>query len=148
MIDDSGGTLIPGGYLCIGMQPQANNAAAVAFMSEHGCSWIPIDDVCDKSIEDRIDALVEKCSKTDAHLLLTVDLDGIRQSDAPGVSAPSPLGMSATDLMSWLRTVLGRGVASMDISECNPRFDRDDQTARLAALIAYQMIELKYSNLR
>jgi arginase family enzyme len=58
------------------------------------------------------------------------------------VSAPCVGGLS-TDL--WLHAAWAGGrnpqVASFDIVECNPSFDIDGRTARLAALTVWQIVK-------
>lgn len=72
---------------------------------------------------------------------VSFDLDGLQQSVAPGVSAPNPHGL-ALDL--WLRAAELAGtnsaVRSMDIVELCPPQDRDDQTARVAALTVWYFL--------
>ncbi len=74
-----------------------------------------------------------------APVLATFDLDVLDQESAPGVSAPNPQGISKSVWLTLARSA-GRSAAvrSLDIVELNPRFDRDDQTARLAALTLWQ----------
>lgn len=74
----------------------------------------------------------------------TLDIDGVRAADAPGVSAPMPDGFSAAELLATARA-LGRRpeVAALDICEVNPRYDRDGITARLAAHAAMRFIHAR-----
>ena len=74
-------------------------------------------------------------------LMCTFDLDAIQQAYAPGVSAPAPNGISAE---LWLRTAFlaGKNPAStsFDVVELNPAYDRDGQTAKLAALTIWNIM--------
>jgi len=67
--------------------------------------------------------------------MVTMDMDALDQSIAPGVSAPATHGL---DLQTWLCCAYYAGkchhVRSLDIVEMNPTLDRDSQTARVAAL--------------
>ena len=67
-------------------------------------------------------------------IYLTIDLDGFSSAYAPGVSAASPFGFKP-DIAVWtLDQIINSGkLMSMDLAECNPKFDRDGQTAKLAA---------------
>src|SRR5690606_5937899 len=73
--------------------------------------------------------------------MISFDLDAVDQSQAPGVSAPATGGITAE---LWLRAarLAGRcaAVTSADVVELNPRFDRDGQTARLAALTVWHLL--------
>ncbi|GAB5519073.1 MAG: formimidoylglutamase [Rhodothermales bacterium] len=76
-----------------------------------------------------------------APMLATFDLDALDQAAAPGVSAPNAWGLSPK---VWLSACEAAGrspqVVSFDIVELNPAFDRDHQTARLAALSVWHIL--------
>ncbi len=68
---------------------------------------------------------------------LTVCLDVLPGGQAPGVSAPAPLGVPLAIVETLLDQVLASGrVIAADIAELSPAFDRDGLTARVAARIA------------
>ncbi len=72
------------------------------------------------------------------------DLDSVRASDAPGVSAPSPVGLTAEQICR-IGTIAGRDARTrvIEFSEVNPTLDIDGRTSRLAALILmYTLVEL------
>ena len=77
------------------------------------------------------------------HLYVTIDLDGFSSAYAPGVSAPSPLGLSP-DFVWQVLTFLQQTekVIACDIAEMNPRFDQDNVTARLAARLVDEICKL------
>ncbi len=70
-------------------------------------------------------------------LFVSFDLDSIAGSDAPGVSCPGVLGLSARDAIS-IAWQSGRHplVSLFDLSEYNPAIE-DEQTGRLAAGLFY-----------
>lgn len=70
-------------------------------------------------------------------LFVSFDLDSIAGSDAPGVSCPGVLGLSARDAISiaW-RSGLHPLVSLFDLSEYNPAIE-DERTGRLAAGMFY-----------
>lgn len=74
--------------------------------------------------------------------MVSFDLDAVDQAWAPGVSAPATGGMSAE---LWLQAAFLAGqsaeISSFDLVELNPQFDRDDQTARLAALTVWNLLK-------
>ena len=68
---------------------------------------------------------------------LTVCLDVLPGGQAPGVSAPAPLGVPLATVLALMAPVLDSGkLVAADIAEFNPAFDRDGLTARVAARIA------------
>jgi formiminoglutamase len=74
--------------------------------------------------------------------MATFDIDAFDQTVAPGVSAPTADGL-AREL--GYRAAYSAGVSSrvrsFDVSELNPEFDRDNQTARFAAMLVWHFVE-------
>lgn len=65
---------------------------------------------------------------------LTIDLDVLPASVAPGVSAPAGFGISLDAVRAIVRTVAGWGhLGLLEVAELNPSFDIDGRTARTAA---------------
>ncbi|HET8715139.1 MAG TPA: arginase family protein [Holophagaceae bacterium] len=72
----------------------------------------------------------------------TVDLDGIRAADAPGVSALNPWGLDAGTALAMAKACGAcPAVAAFDLMELAPPLDRDGQTAKLAAFLAAAFLE-------
>jgi formimidoylglutamase len=68
------------------------------------------------------------------HLYASVDLDVLESAAAPGVSAPTPGGVSPRELFRMLRVVASDDrLAGFEVVECAPRHDEGDRTARAAA---------------
>mgnify|MGYP001627380152 CR=1 FL=1 len=68
---------------------------------------------------------------------LTVCLDVLPAPVAPGVSAPSPLGVPLAACEALVDAVLASGkLQAADIAELNPALDVDGRTARVAARLA------------
>lgn len=65
---------------------------------------------------------------------LTVCLDVLPGGQAPGVSAPAPLGVALAAVLDLMGPVLDSGkLVAADIAEFSPGFDQDGLTARVAA---------------
>lgn len=65
---------------------------------------------------------------------LTLDLDVLPASVAPGVSAPAGFGVDLGVILAVLRTVAASGrLGLFEVAELNPRYDIDGRTARVAA---------------
>jgi formiminoglutamase len=65
---------------------------------------------------------------------VSMDMDAIDSSQAPGVSAINPAGLTVTEV-AWALIAAGRcpSVSCFDIMELNPVFDPEGRTARAAA---------------
>ncbi|MBX3357484.1 MAG: formimidoylglutamase [Phycisphaeraceae bacterium] len=72
---------------------------------------------------------------------VSLDLDVIDSSQAPGVSAMNPCGLSAREIADYVRSA-GRcpSVACFDIMELSPPHDENSRTARLAAHLLLQFL--------
>ena len=80
--------------------------------------------------------LQQDLARCDA-VYLTVCLDVLPGGQAPGVSAPAPLGVPLAAVLALMGPVLESGkLVAADIAELNPAFDRDGLTARVAARVA------------
>ena len=71
---------------------------------------------------------------------VSIDLDCADPAYAPGVSLPSPCGLSSIDLVYLVKLVINSGIVGIDIVELSPDFDLNDMTANLAARILLESI--------
>ena len=67
-------------------------------------------------------------------LHVSIDLDVLPASVAPGVSAPAAVGVDLNTIRDGLAACMRTGkVRLIDIVELNPTFDVDNRTAKVAA---------------
>lgn len=63
------------------------------------------------------------------------DMDAVRANDAPGTSAPSPLGLRASEFIQLVKYAASlANTKIIEFSEVNPNFDIDNRTTRLVAI--------------
>lgn len=63
------------------------------------------------------------------------DMDAVRSADAPGTSAPSPLGLRAGEFITLVKYAASlANTKIIEFSEVNPNFDIDDRTTKLVAI--------------
>jgi formiminoglutamase/agmatinase len=80
-------------------------------------------------------------------LYLTIDLDVINPSEAPGTGWPEPGGLTGQQVLDFVRAVAPR-VAALDIAELNPVYDTPARTtALLAARIMLDFITTRVRTL-
>ncbi|KAL0487679.1 formiminoglutamase [Acrasis kona] len=74
------------------------------------------------------------------HIFFSFDLDSVQSSDAPGVSCPSPIGLTAYEALR-LCFIAGSNpkVSLMDLSEYNPLIE-DYRTAKLVTQMFYYFV--------
>jgi agmatinase len=71
---------------------------------------------------------------------ISIDLDCLDPAFAPGVSVPSPGGLSSTELLYLVKRTVHSGIIAMDIVELSPDFDLNNITACMAARIISESI--------
>ena len=85
----------------------------------------------------------EKVSMLDSNgtIFWGFDVDAVRAADAPGTSAPSPLGLSAAQFVA-LAAFAGefQKTKIVEFTELNPNFDIDNRTAKLVAVAMHKFI--------
>ncbi len=63
------------------------------------------------------------------------DMDAVRMSDAPGTSAPSPLGLKASEFIQLVKYAASlANTKVIEFTEVNPEYDIDDRTTMLVAI--------------
>jgi agmatinase len=73
--------------------------------------------------------------------LLSIDLDSIEPSTCPGVTTPFPGGLWYREVLFLAREICKRPTIYVDIVELSPVNDRNNESARLAALLLQQLSE-------
>lgn len=67
------------------------------------------------------------------------DMDVVRMADAPGTSAPSPLGLRAGEFIQLVKYAASlANTKIIEFTETNPRYDVDDRTAKLVAIAMHR----------
>jgi agmatinase len=66
---------------------------------------------------------------------VTLDIDVLDPADAPGTGNPEPEGVSARDLLAFVRRLSQLRVVGLDLVEVSPPYDPSGRTAILAATI-------------
>jgi formiminoglutamase len=63
------------------------------------------------------------------------DMDAVRMADAPGTSAPSPLGLKAGEFIQLVKYAASlANTKIIEFTEVNPNFDIDNRTTKLVAI--------------
>lgn len=67
------------------------------------------------------------------------DMDAVRSADAPGTSAPSPLGLRAGEFIQLVKYAASlANTRIIEFSEVNPKFDADNRTTKLVAIAMHR----------
>lgn len=110
----------------VGLQPACCEREHIDFLHRQGARILPLAELSPESFQTTLEGAS----------FVSLDLDSAAQAFAPGVSAPSPDGLTPRQLLQMARLAgRHRSVRLLDIMELNPRFDLDGRTARLAAAL-------------
>lgn len=120
-------------YLPIGIQRYGNTKKLFDTATSLGCSWILEEELVDGISEENENEILNFMNQHD-HIILTLCMDVINASEAPGVSAPSSFGLSGKMVRQLIRKIISHPkTISFDICEVNPSLDNDNRTVKLAA---------------
>lgn len=127
-------------YLCLGIRKDANDKVLYQAATDLGVSYIENTNFKSNYAEHVVRVVLDFIREVD-HIYVTIDLDGFSSAYAPGVSAPSPLGFSPNMVLDTLQMIIdSKKLISLDIAEMNPKYDIDNQTAKLAASLIHFII--------
>ncbi|WP_125616302.1 formimidoylglutamase [Specibacter cremeus] len=117
-------------YAVVGVSEPNNTRALFETAHRLGVSYL-LDEDCSA---ERAAAFVSAFLETVDVLYLTIDLDVLPATAAPGVSAPAAYGVPLPVIAAVCRQVAASGkLFHVDVAELNPSFDLDHRTARVAA---------------
>ncbi len=133
-------------YACLGVQPFGNTTDLFDYATSINAYFCLAEEIVQKPqvIQEALSRWLESSQR----IYLTLCLDVFAQADAPGVSAPQPMGLSPHNVLPFFRQILHSGkVIGFDVAELNPLHDYDSQTAKLGAyfIAEYCQYLLKYS---
>lgn len=130
----------PRNFYEIAFQTHAASKIYFQFLKDSQTNLISLDEF---DLNELIEALKKRFQNTSA-VFFGFDVDAVRSADAPGVSAASPLGLSATEFCR-LAQFAGESPQTkiIEFTEVNPNFDRDDQTAKLVAIAIHKFVSAK-----
>ncbi len=90
---------------------------------------------CRQAIEMGIDGVMNHIPEGNNYYV-TIDIDSLDISTAPGVGSPSPGGFSFNQLIGMLEALSKKGnIVCFDFVEVAPQYDHSETTTRVAAMI-------------
>ena len=99
-------------------------------------TYFTADEVYEKGTE----TIVDQIPKSE-NLYITLDIDSLDPSVAPGTGTPEPGGLTYRQLRSMLRgCVRNRKLVGMDLVEVNPLYDQSGRTAQVAARLIIDLL--------
>ncbi|WP_227353126.1 formimidoylglutamase [Haladaptatus salinisoli] len=119
-------------YACVGARHFETSTEYAEFVRERGGEIVTAEEVVEDSVS-AVDTALSAMADADA-VYVSVDLDVLDAAAAPGVSAPTPGGVTTRELFRMLRLAASDDrVAGFEVVECAPSLDRENLTAAAGA---------------
>ncbi|WP_133131053.1 formimidoylglutamase [Legionella yabuuchiae] len=129
-------------YCCLGIQRTANTNSLFERAHEWGVSYLTAEQLNQESLAWQMAFLDDFIIRND-YLYVSICLDVFEECYAPGVSAPQVMGLNPWQALSLLKYIKQTGkVISLDIAELSPPLDERHKTARLAAILLAEILNL------
>ncbi len=126
----------PKNFVELGIQSFVNSSQHIKELQKTGATIIPFSTIQKNGIETSIKKAYTIATKNANNLYVSFDIDSVKNSDAPGVSASLPTGLTAEEILTTAFFVgKKRKTKLIDIVEMNPNHDIDNKTAKLSASI-------------
>jgi formiminoglutamase len=126
-------------YHCWGVQQIANTRALFETSKRLSVSTLLASEIV--SNPEKLRDAVRSVVNTYEALYLSICLDVFSSAHAPGVSAPSPLGLLPHQVLPAIHQLVRSGkVRAIDLVELAPSLDHTEQTTKLAASLLAEVI--------
>lgn len=127
-------------YHVVGIQQSANTLSLFRRAEELGVDWHLARHLDVARLPFMLELLAGWAQEgTPMHVSLCSDV--FMAAHAPGVSAPQPFGLNPELVLEMMRCLALCGcVAGLDVAEVSPRFDQDNRTAHLVAVLLFAWV--------
>ncbi|GAA4475064.1 formimidoylglutamase [Rhodococcus olei] len=127
-------------YAVIGVSQASNTVALFERAASLGVRYL-LDERCTAPNLPAVDVFVDEFLHGCDAVHLSLDLDVLPASVAPGVSAPAVFGVPLEVVAHVCESVARSGkLVLFDVAELSPRFDFDNRTARTAAWLIHRVV--------
>ncbi|HXG85915.1 MAG TPA: formimidoylglutamase [Pyrinomonadaceae bacterium] len=130
----------PANFYEFAWQPQVNSPVYFEHLQNLRINLTSLEEVQNLklSIQDILKNQIDKRDEP-KNIFFGFDVDSVRASDAPGVSAPSPLGLTAEEFIESAKFAgENRRTRIIEFTEANPNFDIDHRTTKLVAAAVHK----------
>ena len=134
------GLLVEDHSIHVGIRGPIYGEADVADDRRFGFRTIRASDVDDLGIAGTIGAVTERVG--DLPVYLSLDIDVLDPSAAPGTGTPEMGGLTSRELLRVLRGLTSFNLVGADVVEVAPAYDHAEMTTLAAATVAYDLITL------
>ena len=116
------------------------------FAEEAGMDVQTARDARELGIEEAVRRALEAAGEGTDSIYVTVDIDAVDPSAAPGTGTPVPGGLTADEALRVMETLgADERVGALDLMEVAPNYDPTETTARLAASLLVTALERRFA---
>lgn len=124
-------------YAVVGISEANNTRTLFTTADRLGVKYLLDEDCTAEAVRDFVARFMDSVDV----LYLTIDLDVLPASVAPGVSAPAAYGVPLPVISAVCRQLAASGkLIHLDVAELNPGFDIDARTAKVAARLVNTLL--------
>ncbi|MBC5774823.1 formimidoylglutamase [Pontibacter sp. KCTC 32443] len=128
-------------YLCLGIQQAGNTQKLFSTAEAYGVDYVFAPALQVFNFQALRERLQEFIALVDV-VYVSIDMDVFAAAYAPGVSAPTALGVQPEIVLLALQEIINSGkLLTLDIVELNPKLDIDNRTAKLGASLLYHVVQ-------
>lgn len=128
-----GGWIDGRNFVQVGLRGYWPGRETFRWMREKGLRWHTIAEMEERGVRAVVDDAIREALDGPEATYLSVDIDVLDPSAAPGTGTPEPGGLSARELLDAIRRVVSRvELVAMDVVEVCPPYDHAEITARAA----------------
>lgn len=128
-------------FVQVGLHGYWPDKDAFDWMLSQGMRWHFMSEIEERGPEAVIRTAIEEALDGPDLIYLSVDIDVLDPSAAPGTGAPEPGGLSARELLRAVRQIAGSvEIAGMDVVEVAPAYDHAEITATAANRVILEAI--------
>ncbi len=128
------------GYMPLGIQKHSNTVSLFREADRRGVRYVLARDLqygSVTSVYEKVDTFMYEHKNA----YITICTDVFSSAFAPGVSATQALGLDPEAVLPIIKHILRtRKVRGFDICEISPRFDQDNTTASLGAVLIFSVV--------
>ena len=105
-----------------------------------GFAIVSTDDVARRGVDEAIDRVRARVG--DRPVYVSIDIDVLDPSHAPGTGTPEPGGLTTRELQMILRGFTDLNLVGADVVEVAPAYDHAELTTMAAANVVYELLGL------
>jgi formimidoylglutamase len=135
------GLILAEDFYEVGQKPMVNDRKHKQYLKERNVNMFPLQSIRKNGLSSVFHQITTNIKQD--QVFWGFDMDAVKSSDAPGVSAPNPIGLSAEEFCQ-IANLAGKDSRTqiLEISEVNPEYDDpNESTSRLAAYLIISFLQ-------